>query len=172
LDKLEKKSRYVIIVTAEKSLQVSRALTDTDSIRHYFRRWEEVGTVDNVPLEGDPYPRKLWSFCFKSKLLERVPMESLDNGNHVQDSFYGEIDSGKSPFETRYYRILKKYRKHWSEERLNNFMLSRVELYNSIKSNGLCNPLIVNSGIRVIDGNHRYSILNHLGYKSVVIRRT
>ena len=170
LDELRFKTRYCIIVTTEKrNSQISMASADPDAIRSYFMDWEDVGFIDALPTEGDPSPRKLYGMCFKSQ-IERVPM-NLDCGNHVQDKFYEELDTGKEFSRTKYYKILKGYRKKWSEEELNLFILNKISLFNSVKKNGQLRPVIVGENNRVLDGNHLYSIMNYLGYDNCFIRR-
>ena len=173
LDKLQYKTRYCIIVTAEKR-HGNRcwAQAHVPDIRNYFKTWKEEGFIDELPLEGDPMPRRLWGLLFKSPHLEKVPIGSLDCGNHVQDQFYAEIDKGVPYQKTRYYRILKPYRKKWSEDRLNKWVEERIRVYQDLKKNGLKKPLIINSSNLILDGNHRYSMMKHLGYKEVIVRRT
>ena len=172
LDKLQYKTRYAIIVTAEKH-HTNRcwASADYNDIRRYFKTWEEVGFIDELPLVG-ANPRRLWSLCFKSPFIERVPIDSLDCGNHVQDKFYEELDKGISYKETRYYRILKPYRKHWSEERLNTWVEERIRVYGSIKKDGLLRPILVGPNELILEGNHRYAMMRTLGFKTILIRRT
>jgi len=99
-------------------------------------------------------------------------MDELDCGNHVQDGFYEELDRGKDPFRTRYYRVLKQYRKKkWSPDKIKRYMIAKAEMYEDIKKNGLRDPIVVNSKNRIVDGNHRYNMLKHLGHKSILIRR-
>ncbi len=172
LDALQNKTRYCIIVTADKmNHQISIASADPTAIKGYFKNWDMVGFVNELPTEGDPSPRKLWGLCFKSRSIERVPME-LDCGNHVQDGFYEDIDAGKDYHRTRYYRILKPYRKHWTQEQLDKFCLEKITLFESVKKNGQLRPIIVSPNNRVLDGNHLYCILKYLGNQSVLIRRT
>lgn len=172
LDKAQSKTRNCIIVTAEKRPMLCKASADVDEIRNYFKLWKEVGFIDSVPMEGDPFPRKLYGLCFESPFIERVPIDSLDCGNNVQRNFYKQLDEGKDPFETRYLKIITKYRKRkWPPNRLRKWTLDKVELYNNIKKNGLLKPLIVAKNNRIADGNHRYMMLKHLGYKSVLIRK-
>jgi SAM-dependent methyltransferase len=175
LDKLQYKTRYCIIVTAEKQ-RPNRcwAATDLESIRTYFKNWEEVGFIDIMPNDGnDPSYRKLWGLCFKSPFIERVPVESLDSGNHVQDEFYKELDEGKAYNQTKYYRIIEKYRRgKWSPEKLEGWFCDRVKLYEEVKERGLARPIYANKDGLILDGNHRYSILKHLGAKDILIRRT
>ena len=171
LDKLQYKTRYCIIVTAEKrKMNRCWASAGLDEIRSYFKGWEEVGFIDELPFGDDKSPRRLWGLCFKSPYVERVLLETLDCGNHVQDKFYREIDEGKDFRITKYYKILKPYRKNWSEDKLNNFLINKMALYDDIKKNGLLRPLIV-SGNLVLDGNHRYSMLKTIGYKTILIRK-
>ena len=170
---LKNKTRYCIIVTAKKSRKPdSKASPDIDKIRWYFKDWEEVG-YEEPPLEGDPYPRRLYSICFKNPLLERVPLEDLDCGNNVQEGFYKEIDEGKDPTETEYYKILKPYRKGWSEVKLNKYVHDKKNIYTDLKEYGIKKPLIVKTSRnnRIVDGNHRYNMLRYLGHKSAIIRR-
>ncbi len=169
LDKLKYKTRYCIIVTTEKeNRQMSMASADPQMVRRYFRDWEEVGFIDALPLEGDPSPRKLYGLCFKSK-IESVPM-TLDCGNHVQDGFYEEVDKGRDYHRTRYYRILKGYRKKWTVEQLEKFALDKIELFKSVKEHGQLRPIIVGPNNRIFDGNHLYWILKYLNYDHCHIR--
>lgn len=186
-DKLQYKTRYVIIVTDDKKhLNRCWASADVNDIRSVFKNWDEVGFIDIEPNDGDPGYRRLSSLCFKSRFIEKVPVTELDASNHVQDKFWGEIESGLSYDETKYYRILAKYRKDWEPGRLDKWMVERIKNYESIKENGLRTPLIIERdkkprhdknlvelppAFRILDGNHRYSGLLHLGYKNVFVRK-
>jgi hypothetical protein len=173
LDKLQYKTRYCIIVTAEKrSKQRCWASADVPDIRTYFKTWKEVGFVDQLPLEGDPMPRRLWGLCFESPHLEKFPVDALDSGNHVQDQFYSQLDEGINYVDTRYYHILKKYRERWGERRLNRWFEERMAVYADIKLNGQIRPIYVGEGDRILDGNHKHAMLRTLGFKNVFIRRT
>lgn len=174
LDKLKFKTRYVIVVTAEKN-HINRcwASADVESIRNYFKGWEDCGFVDELPLEGDPDPRRLWSLCFRSFHIDKVPIDSLDSSNHVQDEFYGELDAGKHYTETKYYRILKKYREKWGEDRLHKWIEERLRVYELVKKWGQTQPILVDffNPDRIVDGNHRYAMLRNLGSKEVFVRK-
>ena len=172
LDVLQYKTRYVIIVTAEKRhLNRCWASAGLDEIRSNFRFWKEVRFIDELPIKDDPMPRRLWGLCFESPHLERIEINKLDSSNHVQDSFWGELDNGIDYHKTHYYRILIKYRRHWGVEKLDKWMEERIRIYKDLKENGLKKPILVDSGILILDGNHRYSGLKHLGYKNIIIRR-
>lgn len=179
LDRLQAKTAHCIIVTAKKREKFSKAASDSEGIREYFKHWEEVGYIPELPFEGDPFPRSQWSFSFKSPSIERVAINGLDNGNQVQIGVWGDIDDGKDPFKSRYYRILKKYRltknpespSVWTEKQLIDFMNGKIELYKDVKKYGLREPIVINSGGRILDGNHRCEMIKHLGYKSILARR-
>lgn len=171
-DVLQLKTRYVIIVTDEKHhLNRCWASADITDIRSVFKNWDEVGFIDIKPNDGDPGYRKLSSICFKSRFIEKVPVERIDASNHVQDDFWREIDNGKHFTETRYYRILAKYRKNWEPGRLDKWMQERVDNYESIKKDGLRTPIIIDKDDKILDGNHRFSGLINLGFKNVFVRK-
>lgn len=172
MNELNGKVCNVIIVTADKSRHWGMASANVDDIRKYFEDWEDVGFVDKLSLGGDPCPRVQWSLCFKNKDVDRVSTDILNLGNNVQIGFYTEIDKGTDPLKTKYYRIIEKYRrKNWTQERINEFILGKAELYKDVKKNGLLKPLTINYTNRVLDGNHRARILRHLKVDSVIIRR-
>lgn len=176
LDRLQYKTRFVIIITAKKR-RGNRcwARADLEGIRSYFKTWEEVGFTEGPSMEGDPHPRKLWGLCFKSPHLDRVPIDSLDLGNYVQEGFYEELDEGKHYKRTNYYRRLHTYRlkeHNWSEEKLDIWMEGRVKVYNDIKENGLLKPILTDEDSKILDGNHRCHMLQNLGYKTVIVRET
>lgn len=172
LDRLQYKTRYCIIVTTEKRPgNRCWAQADVENVRKYFKTWEETGFVDAISTEGDPRPRKLYGLCFKSPFVERVSIDSLDSGNHVQDEFYKEIDQGIAFNKTKYYKILKPYRKNWTEEELDSWIVRKINLYRHIENFWITNPLIISSDNLILDGNHRCQMLKHLGNKEVLVRR-
>ena len=117
--------------------------------------------------------------CFKSPAIERVSIDSLDNGNGQQRGFLGELDQGIDVFQTRYCKRLQSYRgrttsgqQKWTKNELTKYMHERVALYEDIKYNGVYEPLIVRAkDNRIIDGNHRHDILRHLGYKTILVQK-
>jgi len=179
LDKLHGKTSHCIIVTAKKSENRCKAGADTERIREYFKNWGEIDNIPELPLEGDPFPRRQWSFCFKSNSIARIEISKLDIGNKVQEGFYGELDKGADPFKSKYYKILRPYRltknpeskSVWSEAKLKRYMDQKIELYQSIKKHGLLKPIVVDAQGRVVDGNHRTEMIRHLGYKTILARK-
>ena len=169
LDKLQTKTRYCIIVTAKKKSVRCKASADPKVIRDYFKSWDEVGDMIEPSPEGDPFPRRLCGLCFKSRLIEKVPIDSLNNGNNQQTGFWKQLDKGVKPIDTQYHRRLKSYRKKkWPKDRMLRCIQNKAVLYENIKRNGM---IIVGSKNRIGDGNHRHDIMRHLGHKSIFIRR-
>lgn len=177
VDKLEDKTRYCIIVTAEKKPNTKYAPSDIGGIREYFKKWEEVGVID-IPKDETKHSRHLTAICFKSRDLDRVMVNSLDNGNAQQKDFLKQLDNGLSILETDYYKRLEDYRgkttsgqEVWDEDKLVAYMWERLNLYKKIKHDGIKTVIDVNSKDRIIDGNHRHAIVEHLGDKSIIIKR-
>lgn len=171
LDKLQYKTRYCIVVTDEKKhLNRCWASADVEDIRSFYKCWDEVGFIDVLPQTGGS-PRKLRSLCFKSRHIDRELIEKIDSSNHVQDDFYAELDSGKGYQDTKYYKILKKYRAKWGEEKLNKWIVERIENYESIKMEGLKVPIIIDRNNRILDGNHRFAGWRNLNHKYIYTRK-
>ncbi len=171
LDKLQYKTRYCIVVTDEKKhMNRCWASADVDDIRSFYKGWDEVGFIDVLPQTGGS-PRKLRSLCFKSRYIDKSLIDKLDSSNHVQDDFYSEIDSGKDYWETKYYKILKKYRAKWGEEKLNGWIAERLQVYEDIKRDGMKVPIIIDKNDRILDGNHRYAMTRNLGLNKIFTRK-
>ncbi|MDD5435512.1 MAG: hypothetical protein PH343_08790 [Nitrospira sp.] len=164
LDELQYKTRYCILVTSgRENKQRCWTSSETQKIRNYFKAWKEVGFIDEIPA----------GFCFESPFLERVLIESLDCGNHVQDQFYSQLEEGIDYKETRYYHIIKHYRRNrWSEERLDRWFEERIKVWESVKKRQLIRPIYVGEGNHILDGNHRYAMMRTLGFKTILVRRT
>lgn len=172
IERLKFKTRYVIIVTAEKNhINHCWARADIASLRRYFKEWKEVSFVDELPTVGDPDPRRMWSICFESPMIERVEVDKLTFHNHVQDNFYKELDSGKHYKDTGYYRVLKKYRAKWGEDVLHAWIEDKIKTYEDIKKNGQFKPILYDEKFSILDGNHRGCMLKNLGHTTVFGRR-
>lgn len=172
LDQLRLKTHRVIIITTHK-LQVNRcwARANVESIRGYFKDWKEIGFIDELPTEGDPDPRRLWSLCFESPDIEKVNLEELGASNHVQIGLYKDFEEGKHYTESRYYKILKKYRNKWTVEYLNSWVEDKLNTFQEIKKNGQMKPILFDDRLLILDGNHRWQMLRRIGNKTAFGRR-
>ena len=178
VDKLQYKTCYCIIITAEKKPNSKQAPSDIDGIKHSFKNWKEIGMID-MPKDNTPHSRHLTSICFKSPSMERVPINSLDNGNAQQKDFLKQLDKGIDLFNTDYYRRLKDYRKKttskqkvWDDDELTKYMYDRVKLYRDIRNYDMTSAIEVRAkDNRIIDGNHRHNIIRHLGKTSIIVKK-
>lgn len=173
LDRLQYKTINCIIVTAKKRENQCNAGSSIEEVINYFRGgWEYKGRKDTRKT-GAARERTLWGLHFKSK-LERVPIDSLDNGNSQQRGFWAEMDEGKLFTDTEYYRRFLDYRVtkgKWTVEQLDEYFEEYVALYKDIVERGMLEPIIVKqSNMRIVDGNHRHDILRHLGHESIIVR--
>jgi len=174
VDRLMSKTRYCIIVTDESRRNLlHKTSASVSGVKDYFQSWKYEKEI-TTSFKEDPRPRELCGLLFKSPLIQRVQIDSLDNGNHQQDGFYRQIDEGVKWSRTDYYRRMKSYRlkeHNWNRERLDSFMKKKASLYSSIKKVGLMKPITVNSQNRIVDGNHRCAMFKHFGHKSILTRR-
>ena len=65
-----------------------KALSSLDALRGYFKDWEELGVIDDISQEGDPFPRKLFSVLYKSPALDRMALSDIDTREPEDDSMY------------------------------------------------------------------------------------
>jgi len=171
VDKLRRKTRYVIITTVNKYRWYCMASGRSRDVKKYFKDWEMAGYVPQLPVEGDSCPRSLSTINFMNKDLERVKIGDLKRGAHVKTDFHEEVDKGVDPFKTKYFRRLRANHKKSPIEELRLKMLGKVEMFNDVKKNGVKEPIIINKHNRILDGNHRARILDYLGYESAIVRR-
>lgn len=174
IDKLQYKTRHVIIVTTVKKVRsYCWALAGVNDLRRYYKTWEEVGFIDELPIDGDPMPRRLWSLCFQSPYIERMDIEDVKVVNKVQNGFYAQLDTGMDYHDTDYYKYLYEYRKSWSSRRLQWWVKARIKVYEDVKKYGLKRPLYIDHRSNIVlDGNHRYHMMEHLGHKTIMVRKT
>lgn len=172
LDKLRFKSKYVIVVSAEKNhINKCWAQADIEHIRGYFKDWKEVGFVDELPTDGDPDPRRMWSLCFENPNIEKVDTNDLDNSNHTQYGFYIDIDDNKKDYHrTKYYLTLRTYKSKMTKEQVEEFVEDKIRTFFNIKENGQREPILVDRIRRdlIRDGNHRCRMLWKLKRKAWV----
>jgi len=176
LDKLRVKTRYCIMVTAEKRRSKYRASGYLTDIYSYFRDWVKAG-VKQISSENDPFPRELYGLCFKGYWLDRMPIDSLALTNpgwhHTVYKFWGEIDKGTNTHKTSYFKDLWKNRKRkgWTKNKLEDMVRQKIELFQDIKKHGLKESLIIDNDKLVLDGIHRLEAMRYLGHKSILVRR-
>jgi hypothetical protein len=180
LDRLKSKTRYVLIVSRPKmGKRHWRAHCSYKAVKSYFSDWEEAGMVDNVSQEGDPSPRNLFSVLFKSPVLERIALKDIDTSRAVSPIYPAMKDLAKrardndNPFTTIYYeQVLQSHEGKWAKRVIEKYVLKKFNMMIDVKENGIKDPLIINRAGVLLDGGHRFAILDALGYESLIARRT
>lgn len=171
LDNLHAKTRHVIITGTRKKEYFCMASAWGRSVKRYFEyNWDLLDKTRQLPREGDPNPRSLSSYLFKSKHLERIPVDKPTHGGHIQGMFHEALDKGQDPFETRYFKMMRRRKRKTPLEDLKKRMMEKVAMYDDVKKNGMLEALIVDKHYRIRDGNHRSQILKHLGEKELIVR--
>jgi len=78
VDRLKGKSCYVLVVSAPAKPRYHwRVNGHFGYVKKYFRDWIEINRINDVPQEGDPKPRELYSVLFKNPILKRVPIDAI-----------------------------------------------------------------------------------------------
>ena len=176
LDRLRIKTRYCIVVSAKVRSAHWGANPDMNSLRVYFRDWEEVGSVYPLSTEGDPHPRTMFSMLFKSPVLGRVDIDTVHGRggeNAERDIELAEMvrDCDLIPMDdTLYYKNQLKLRSKWSQKEIDAFVGGKINLLYDVKRNGMREPLLVRSDNMIIDGGHRLLMYKVLGRQGVIIR--
>ena len=183
LDRLKSKSCHVLIVSRPRMKRLHwKALAAYPYVKEYFKDWEEVSLIDDVPKEGDPDPRDLYSVMFKSPVVERRKIEDVRIRVPEKEEMYVAVsdfakqiaeDESIDPFDTDYYRKWVERKKgRWSDRMIKKFVRDKYNLMLDIKANGLRDPLILQGKEeKLSDGGHRLAILKALGHKSVIVRK-
>lgn len=184
LDILRSRTRYCIVVSRELRLKEDHWIPsgDRDKVRGYFKDWKEVGCVDNVSMEGDPHPRELYSFCFKTD-LESVLIDDIFIRKDTDEIDVATMTLIKEICEknhveagrTEYFKAWRKRKiDQWSERKTLEFVQKKVDALMDVKRNGLKDPLIVQGSGKLkgklSDGGHRLALLKELGYQRVIVR--
>ena len=171
LDILHKKTRYCILTATRKKKYFCLASSRERNMIQFFKSWELVSHIPQLPREDDPCPRSLSTFCFQSPSLERMPLNKLTRGHHMEGDFYTELEKGIHPLETSFYKSLRQRSRRATDEQLQQWMLDKVATYEDIKKNGIKEPIIVNKDNSVLDGNYRLKMLEFWGDETTIIRR-
>ena len=183
LDRLKSKSCNVLIVSRPRMKRLHwLALAAYPYVKEYFKDWEEVSMIDNVPKEGDPDPRDLYSVMFKSPVVERMKIEDVRVREPENDEMYiavGDLarqvaeNENIDPFETDYYeKWVERKKEKWDDRLIRKFVQGKYNLMLDIKENGLRDPLVLQGKEENLsDGGHRLAILKALGHKSVIVRK-
>jgi len=194
VDALKSRSVYCIVVSARAGRITGNARYDALSVRGYFNDWEEIKIQQHLDIKDDPSPRdNMYGISFKGLLKEYNTDELYDKwcrsneGSkdyrkdaipNALDDFYKKVLSGKKfDFkDTAYYKYWQKRRPDVSDAWIQRQLRNKQKLAISVKKHGMIDPIYLsekhwryNKG-KLIDGQHRLSIVKRLGYKSILVR--
>ena len=144
LDRLQFKTMYCIITSTRRTEWLCNASSHGSNVKRYFKNWELVGEVQQLSIKDDSCPRSLWSYCFKTPSLEKVSLDKLSGGQHVQGRYWEQLDQGVPPYKTRFFKKYCQRHKTTPRERMKWLMDKKVDMYEDIKKNGIKKPIIVN----------------------------
>jgi hypothetical protein len=172
------KTRYVLIVSAEATMSsLTRASSHLSDIRHYFREWEEVAYIPQIPTDGDPYPRDLFGILFKSPYLDRMDIEELWRIKtpekfelSIIELVRGLIKEGRD-FDIKKIDYFTKVKERVpDEDELDGYIGTHVDSILDVLKNGMKEPVLITKSKRVIDGKHRVVTMKELGHKSIIVQ--
>lgn len=177
LDRLRSKTRYCIVVSAKVKSPHWQANPDMNSLRSYFKEWDEVGSIYPPNTEGDPHKRTMFSMIFRSPLLKRIDIDTIRNrsgktAQHDLDfvqriSYDYDLLNMK---ETSYYKNQLALRSSWKPEEVDAFVIGKIKLLRDVKENGMREAILVRSDNMLIDGGHRLLMWKVLGRKGIIAR--
>lgn len=170
LDKLETRTCYIIIVSVnDKKSPHWRAQADSDSVRKYLKHWRLFDAISEncYKFKNDTHPRRMFSMIFKSSKIEKIPLNEVNlmgtkeaKGYEYGREFVKEVLDGAEYQETKYYTQINKLRHHdWSQTKIDDFIKQKYNLVYDMSLQGQKEPLILDNKMRLVDGIHRFLIL-------------
>ena len=144
---LRHKTRYVIVVDVDSEKQKRmhkcfRANNGLYELEQYFRGYDRVGYLGEIPTNGDPSPREgMYSVLFKTK-VERVPIDIFK---------WGRVGS-------RFYRKVK------SDMKQSGYVNKC-----GVQDGTMTYPLLLRRNNSLVDGYHRLAQLELEGAKTVLV---
>ena len=186
VDDLRNHSLYCIIVSARAKRRSGKALWNLDSVRGYFRDWQEITTIENLDDESDiSYRPQMYSVLFKGNLVAldvnsfydtwAEAARSWKHRSHdlppALEDFYSRVLSGESldPIEDlliyKYWRKRKPNDPGWALK-----WIARKEiLAKDIQENGIKIPIyFIKDRQHLRDGLSRICIAKLLGQKHIL----
>jgi hypothetical protein len=181
LDRLITKTCYCLVVSNPDTTRFHwKVMGQMGYLQKYFANWEQVQVVNDVPKEGDPKPRNLFSVLFKSPYLRRVPIDAIKTrsgssyGVESTKQLTARVLAGEENIvlrETALWADWKKRKPRWSDTTLRWFVGGKYATVKSLIEDGLKDPILVQKNtLKLSDGGHRLRILEMIGYKTVIVR--
>jgi hypothetical protein len=186
---LRNRTLYCIVVSARVRRAGGKAFFDISSVRGYFRDWVEVGLVEEVDMMDDPAPRRgMYGITFKGRLQSqevggfyrrwRRECEAAEKFRYhalppALVEFFELVLLGEefNYEETLLYQYWRKREPNRSREWIQAKLDQKKTLAESVRDDGMMEPLYFDHRNNLIDGLHRQCIAKVLGYEHIVARR-
>ena len=185
VEKLKNHCLYCIVVAGRAKRRSGNALWNMESVRGYFRDWEEVKVIDGIDNKGDISPRdQMYGILFKGNLTmvnveeyygvwEKAAKHWKHRSHDLPpalEEFFGKVLSGES-FEyedTLYYQYWRKRRPNKSSKWAVKFLAYKEDLAKDIQENGMNTPIYFIENGHLRDGLTRLCIAKVLGHKYIL----
>ena len=192
-DHLRSRTLYCIVVSARVKRRMGMARHYLESVRGYFRDWQEIKVVGDweghkpVDTLNDPAPRgQMYGVLFKGGLdsynVEQechwwaVVADKAERHGRVKlkwatSDFFRKVLNGEA-FDfagTPLYEYWKG--EGWLAEDIEEKLTYNKVLAKDIQRDGLKEPLYYDGKRRLLDGGHRLVIARELGYEHILVRR-
>ena len=189
VDQLYNRSVYCIVVSAKVKRFSGNALYDINSLRGYFRNWAEIRVIEGVEEEDDPAPRpRMYSVLFKGNLHSynveaiygswkkgclRANKHKYSALPEALEGFFAKIfnKEGVDFKKTKLFDYWRIREPNHSEEWIVKKLERKKTLAESVRVNGLREPIYYDHRGNFIDGLHRLAIARELGYETILARR-
>lgn len=187
VDCLRSRTLYCLLVSARTGRRKGNARHYLESVRGYFRDWQEVEVVGDWQGEegldkDDPAPREqMYGVLFKGCLEARDTKsqwqksvaefgggkDRLKIARGWREFFRAVLDGEEIDLEQTFLYRYYSNRPDWILDRLED---KRV-LANDIQANGMREPIYLDQKDRVLNGTHRLNLACELGYEHILIRK-
>lgn len=187
VDELKNRTLYCIIVSGKAKRRQGNALYDPNSVRGYFRDWQEMKAVERLDKKDDPCPREqMYGILFRGNLVP-VRVDNIYNAWWEAAKIEGHRSHGLAPaitdffdrvlkgesFEcedTQLYQYWRERRPHKSPEWTQQLLTYKESLAKDIQENGIKEPIYLNRAGNLLDGIHRLVIAELLGYEYILAK--
>lgn len=201
VDRLRTRTLYCIVVSAKATRRQGRARHYLESVRGYFRDWQEmevVGDWKGAETLDDPSPRvQMYGVLFKGGLESWDVKQYWDRRDAADikakrkreaagikvkgperfmlsgavGGFFRKVLNGEE-FDFKETSLYEYWRaRGWLPEDIEKKLAYNKWLFESVQRDGMKAPVYCDGKGHLLDGSHRLHIVRELGYKHVLVRR-
>lgn len=189
VDRLRSRTLYCLLVSARAGRRKGNARHYLESVRGYFRDWQEIDVVgdwrgEEGLDENDPAPREqmysvLFKGCLEVRGAEAQWQKSVAEFGGGADrfeiawgwrEFFREILDDKD-VDLKYTFLYQYYKNRGKADWILDRLKDKQALAKDIQANGMRFPVYLDQKNRVLDGTHRLNLACELGYKHILVRK-